>query len=68
MRAHRVTRRTVRAGCPTCHGRAVLWSGGQAQGNAAKHTDATGHRTWVRVEMDLEYLPRRVRPRGTRGR
>ena len=53
----RVTRvsRDVKAGCETCHGDAAHWTGGQAQGTAAKHHDQTGHPTWAEVFMHVRY-------------
>lgn len=49
------TSRDVRAGCFTCHGTDVRWRGGNAQGVAARHHDATGHETWVEVDMHIRY-------------
>ncbi len=47
--------RSVRAGCFVCFGEAAHWTGGQAQGTAAKHHDDTGHETWAEVEMSVRY-------------
>lgn len=44
--------RDVSAGCETCGKR---WDGPNAQGVAARHYDATGHRTWVEVDMHITY-------------
>lgn len=49
------TSRDVRAGCFVCHGSDMLWSGGQAQGTAARHHDATGHATWCDVVLLVRY-------------
>lgn len=48
--------RDVRAGCRNCQAR---WSGKNAQAVAAKHHDATGHETWVEVNMAITYGGRR---------
>lgn len=44
--------RTVTAGCDFCGKR---WAGPNAQGVAARHHDAHGHITWVRVVMEIRY-------------
>ena len=44
-----------RAGCYTCHGAAARWLGQNAQGVAARHTDATGHRTWYEGVQFVSY-------------
>jgi hypothetical protein len=49
------TSRDVRAGCFICHGTDACWSGGQAQGTAARHHDATGHPTWTDVNLSVRY-------------
>lgn len=49
------TSRDVRAGCFTCHGDDAHWFGGQAQGTAARHHDATGHPTWSDVVLSVRY-------------
>ncbi len=49
------TSRDVRAGCFTCHGTDAYWRGGQAQGTAARHHDATGHATWTDVSLSVRY-------------
>lgn len=49
------TSRTVIAGCFVCNGGDYLWSGGAAQGTAARHHDATGHETWADVAMSVRY-------------
>jgi hypothetical protein len=48
----------VKAGCFVCHGSQAHWFGGNAQGVAARHHDATGHRTWADVSMSVTYGPR----------
>lgn len=50
--------RDVIAGCFVCHGSDAHWNGGNVQGVAARHTDATGHETWVTVSMNITYRPR----------
>ena len=48
--------RKVRAGCNVCHGENVSgWESPNAQGVAARHTDVTGHKTWVEVVQYLFY-------------
>lgn len=32
-----------------------MWRGGNAQGVAARHHDASGHPTWVEVDMKILY-------------
>jgi hypothetical protein len=54
MRPTRVSR-DVQAGCETCSGDVAKWTGGQAQGTAARHFDQTGHPTWVEVFMHVSY-------------
>lgn len=49
------TSRDVRAGCFSCHGTNAAWFGGQAQGTAARHHDATGHATWSDVILSVRY-------------
>jgi hypothetical protein len=49
------TSRDVRAGCFICSGSDARWFGGQAQGTAARHHDATGHATWCDVVMSVRY-------------
>lgn len=46
MNRQSVTTRQVRAGCHECHGGRAHWLGRNADGVAARHHDATGHRTW----------------------
>ncbi|NJC33896.1 hypothetical protein GGR88_001370 [Sphingomonas jejuensis] len=57
MTARRVTetKREVSAGCLDCGRPGALWSGGNAQAVAARHHDATGHRTWVNAYMAIRY-------------
>jgi hypothetical protein len=52
---HTATSRDVRAGCFVCYGSDARWFGGQAQGVAARHHDATGHATWADVSMSVRY-------------
>lgn len=49
------TSRDVRAACFTCHGDIAHWHGPNAQGLAARHHDATGHRTWCDVYLMVRY-------------
>ena len=49
------TSRDVRAGCFVCGGSDALWIGGNAQGVAARHYDATKHVTWTDVYMSVRY-------------
>lgn len=57
MKHRRVTYvgRDVSAGCDECHNGVAHWFGKNAQGVAARHHDATGHRTWVDVYMSISY-------------
>lgn len=47
--------RDVMAGCFECYGSEAHWRGGNAQGVAARHHDATGHTTWCDVTMMIRY-------------
>lgn len=49
------TSRDVKAGCFVCHGMVAHWTGGNAQGLAARHHDATGHATWSDVYLLIHY-------------
>jgi hypothetical protein len=49
------TSRDVTAGCFVCHGSDAHWRGGNAQGVAARHHDATGHATWSDVYLSVRY-------------
>ena len=49
------TSRNVFAGCFQCSGSDAKWWGGNSQGVAARHHDATGHQTWVEVSMTVKY-------------
>ncbi|WP_206432194.1 hypothetical protein [Sphingomonas sp. ABOLF] len=49
------TSRDVRAGCFVCNGTDPMWTGGNAQGVAARHHDASGHATWCDVYMGVRY-------------
>ena len=44
--------RDVSAGCTACD---ATWKGSNAQAVAARHHDATQHRTWVHVAMGIHY-------------
>lgn len=46
---------TLQAGCTVCHGDKVHWLGRNAQAVAARHHDATGHRTWVNASSRMTY-------------
>lgn len=48
-------KRDVTAGCFICSGMDLKWTGGNAQGVAARHHDATGHQTWVNISMSVVY-------------
>lgn len=47
--------RDVFAGCFECNGHEQIWWTKNAQGVAARHHDATGHTTWVEVNMSIKY-------------
>ena len=47
--------RSVIAGCFQCNGSDALWTSPNAQGVAARHHDATGHTTWVDVNLSITY-------------
>ncbi len=47
--------RDVLAGCWQCWGGDYHWHGPNAQAVAARHHDATGHTTWVDVNMSIQY-------------
>lgn len=49
------TSRQVRAGCIQCHGGKANWLGRNAAGVAARHHDATGHRTWAEQSLRTVY-------------
>lgn len=49
------TRRQVRAGCYDCHGGLAHWLGRNALALAARHHDATGHRTWCDQTIQTVY-------------
>lgn len=57
------TSRDVIAGCFVCHGTGAHWSGGNAQGVAARHHDATGHPTWCDIAMSVRYGHEAADPR-----
>lgn len=52
---HTGTVRDVFAGCFQCNGSEAIWRSKNAQGVAARHHDATGHITWVEVNMSIRY-------------
>jgi hypothetical protein len=45
----------TRAGCHDCEDGHVRWTGKNAQAMAARHTIATGHTTWVELELTFAY-------------
>ena len=47
--------RTTSAGCFQCWGSEAHWQTKNAQALAARHHDATGHETWVDVNMSIRY-------------
>lgn len=50
------TSRDVLGGCFVCKADGMaIWRGGNAQGVAARHHDATGHQTWCDVAMSIRY-------------
>jgi hypothetical protein len=53
--AAKQTRITMRGGCHDCHGIKAKWTARNAVGVAAKHAQATGHETWVKVEVFVLY-------------
>lgn len=57
QRKRRPGRRTVTAYCTECDPRRE-WEGQNVQGTAARHTDATGHRTIVEVvQCHVYFVP-----------
>lgn len=54
MRPYRYSR-DVTAGCFNCYGSDARWRGGNAQGVAARHHDATGHETWCDIYLSVVY-------------
>jgi hypothetical protein len=59
------TSRDVTAGCFVCNGSDAIWTGGNAQGVAARHHDAKKHATWVSVHMSVCYGQEAPDPRQT---
>ncbi|MNJ44881.1 hypothetical protein D3C77_399510 [compost metagenome] len=55
MKRRSDTTRQVRAGCTVCHGDRAHWLGRNAVGLAARHHDATGHRTWCEQAIRTVY-------------
>ena len=51
MRAYKHSR-DVTAHCERCN---KTWTGPNAQGVAARHTDATGHETYVDIYQSITY-------------
>ena len=50
------THSDARAGCWVCSSDGTArWFGKNAQGVAARHTDATGHHTWVEALLFISY-------------
>ena len=47
--------RHVQGGCFVCYGEDAHWFAPNAQAVAARHHDATGHRTWCEVILSIEY-------------
>lgn len=47
--------RETKAGCFVCHGDAAFWTSANAQALAAQHHDRTGHQTWCRIDMSVNY-------------
>lgn len=45
----------ARAGCRDCAYTEPRWFGKNAQAVAARHTDATGHKTWVESMLMITY-------------
>lgn len=60
----RVTKTAViqRAGCYVCHGNDLHWTSNNAQAIAARHTDATGHKTWCDNLLSISYEREEVQP------
>jgi hypothetical protein len=54
-RRQTLTSTTQRAGCYECHGYDAHWLDANAQALAARHTDATGHKTWVDALLSITY-------------
>lgn len=65
MTRRTTSERDVRGGCFVCHGDEARWHGGQAQGTAARHHDATGHPTWCDVVLTVRYGREGPDPRQT---
>lgn len=57
MLGNRTTRThsDVRAGCFVCNGNQAIWYSKNAQAVAARHHDATGHKTWCDVALSITY-------------
>lgn len=60
MREQRARVADVRGGCFDCKGGDVIWSGKNAMMVAARHHDATGHRTWAEQTIAVRYGPERT--------
>lgn len=57
MSRHVQTSTTVKAGCFVCNGITVIWTSANAMAVAARHHDATGHRTWADQALSVRYGP-----------
>lgn len=55
---------SVTAGCFDCYGNEGHWFSKNAQALAARHTDATGHKTWVDSILTITYEAAGVRTEG----
>ena len=64
-RRTRVGRMAIMAGCYDCDGGEARWFGGNAQGVAARHHDATGHETWVETAWSIRYGGKDAEPPAT---
>lgn len=49
------THADVTAGCFDCNGSDALWTSRNAMALAARHHDATGHRTWAEQHLSIRY-------------
>lgn len=45
----------MQGGCTVCHKGIAAWFENNAQGVAARHHDATGHKTWVEITLTILY-------------
>lgn len=44
------------AGCFVCNGNDAIWTSANAVAVAARHTDATGHKTWAEQIISTVYF------------